>query len=164
MKTLIIDSKKQKTLAKTMIDEMPTDGSEQVEFKKVDKSPTARQMRLRFQWMGEVADSGIGKFDTKHGVDLGAKYQFGVPILKRDDDLFVMMWEHFIETIEPYVNSSALIKQFVERHLSISKLMSRKQQAEYLTNFQRYWSRKGIALSDPADYNVDLKYNLRDKK
>ncbi len=163
MKNLIIDSNRQKILAKSLIDQMPNDGSEQVTFKKVDKSSTARQMRLRFKWMGQLAKSGLGKHDTKMSANLGAKYQFGLPILLRDDALFCGMYNHFLETIEPYVNNGSLIKEFVERHMSISKLMSRKQQAEYLSDFQQYWVRKGVNLCDPSDYNVDLKYQVKDK-
>lgn len=161
MKTAIVDSDRQKRYLITLIDELPTDGSMMVEVKKTSGVSTAKQMRLRWLWMGEVAKSGLGKYDTSVNVDLGAKYMFGVPILKRDDDIFAMLYQYFIDTVTPYVNYSGMLKAFIRGHVSISKLMNRKQQAEYLTNFQDYWTYKGVNLTDPAMQGVDLKWEKK---
>ena len=162
-KIITLDSDRQKRYTKSLIDQIEPDGAMTVVVKKTDKSPTARQMRLRWLWMDEVAKSGIGRFDTAFDVDLGAKYQFAIPILLKDDDIFYMLYDHFTKTIEAYVNKSELVKSFCERHVSISKLMTRRQQAQYLTNFQMYWDSKGVGLTNPDDLKVDLKYNLKKK-
>ena len=156
MKTLIIDSERQKTYCKSLIDELEEDGSMTVEIKKTGMDSTAKQMRLRFMWMGEIAQSGLGQHDTKMDVDLACKYKFGLPILLRDDDCFAVVYHHFQEAIEGYGNYSALIKQFCKDYVSISKLMSRKQQSEYLTDILDYWTRKGLGLTRPEDQGVDL--------
>jgi hypothetical protein len=49
---------------------------------------------------------------------------------------------------------SAYIKEFASQYISTERL-SRKQRAEYLTEFQRYWIGKGVDLTDPASQGLD---------
>ena len=154
MKTIIISSEQNKTFCKSFIDEMPVDGSQNVIFKKTDKSPTAKQNRLMWLWNSEVAKSGLGANDTKEGVHLTAKWKFARPILLKDSDTFIIIYEHFVKTIEWADNKKALYREFTEQYISTTKL-SKHQKAEYLTNFQQYWSGKGVCLTDPSLQGLD---------
>ena len=68
MKNIVIDSDQRKTYCRTLIKEMKADGTSEVIFKKVDKSPTAKQRRLWFKWCREVSRSGLGQDDNVDAV------------------------------------------------------------------------------------------------
>ena len=155
MKTITIDSERQKTYAKNLIDEMPTDSSCEVITKKVDKSLTGKQRALWFVWCKDVSLSGLGQYDTVDTVHEAAKWQFVRLILLRDDELFGIIYNKFIETVEGSVLYSEYCRQFARDYISTEKL-NRKQRAESLTEFEKYWIGKGVNLSDPNDYGKDL--------
>jgi len=164
MKTLIIDSEQQKTLAKSLIDEMPTDGSEQIIKKKVAIDSTAKQRGLQWRWFDEIAKSGLGADDTAIDVWIRAKWQFARPILLRDSETFGGVLSGFdivVRDYDPEVKKR-MYREFSRDYIHTEK-MDRKQRAEFLTNLQQSWSKRGVNLSDPADYGVNLKYELKDK-
>jgi len=154
MKTVIIKSEQNKTFCKSFIDEMLIDGSQTVIFKKTDKSPTAKQNRLMWLWYSEAASSGLGSADTKDSVHLESKWKFARPILLRDSDTFIIIFEHFVKTIEWADDKKELYKEFTDQYISTTKL-SKHQKAEYLTEFQRYWIGKGVNLTDPSMQGLD---------
>ena len=156
IKTVIIDSPQQKLYALSLVGEMPVDGTGEVVFKKVDLSSTAKQRRLRWLWNTEISHSGLGRHDTKEGVDLGAKWQFGKAILLRDDDLFGLIYNHFMKVIKSREDFSECCRKFASQYISVEN-MTRQQVVEYLSEFQRYWIGKGVELSDPASQGLDLK-------
>ena len=156
MKTIIIDSDRQKLYCKNLIDEMPIDGSQTVTTKKTDMSPTGKQRRLQWKWYTEVAQSGLGQNDTKDGVHLTAKWQFARPILLRDDEVFGVVFEYFMKAVEQSKNKSAYLKEFTRDYISTER-MNKHQRAEFLTDFQNFWIRKGVDLTDPNLHGVDLK-------
>ena len=162
---IIIDSAQQKTYAKSLIDQMPIDGSGTVITKKTDVSPTARQRRLWFKWCGEVAMSGLGKHDDKDDVHAGAKWKFVRPILLRDDEpvevdcemedgYFTQIYNFFMKKISTSSNRSAHIREFTDRYISTEDL-NKHQRAESLREFQLFWTGKGIELTDPSLYGLD---------
>lgn len=157
MKTHTIDSEREKVLTINLIKEMPVDGSCEVITKKVDKSSTAKQRRLQWKWNTEVAESGLGRDDTKAGVHLTAKWLFARPILLRDDEVYGATDSGFFEVIKDHPEDikKDYIKQFASQYIS-TESMTRKQRAEYLTDFQRYWAGKGVNLTDPDDYGRNL--------
>lgn len=163
MKTIIITSDQQQRYALSLVGELPIDGTMEVIVKKVDKSSTAKQRRLRWMWMGEIANSGLGRYDTKETVDLACKWQFALPILKRDDILFGEIYNFFIETVKDYPNFGKCCKQFCTQYVSV-KNMTVRQHAEYLTDLQRYWTQKGVSLTDPETQGVDLEKLFRESR
>ena len=163
MKTIIITSDQQQRYALSLVGELPIDGTMEVIVKKVDKSSTAKQRRLRWMWMGEIANSGLGRYDTKETVDLACKWQFALPILKRDDVLFGEIYNFFIETVKDYPNFGECCKQFCTQYVSV-KNMTVRQHAEYLTDLQRYWTQKGVSLTDPETQGVDLEKLFRESR
>jgi hypothetical protein len=155
MKIIIINSDQQKRYALSLVGEMEPDGIWEVTVKKTDHSSTAKQRRLRWMWAGEVAASGLGRHDTKAGVDRAAKWQFARPILERDDDIFKPIFDYFMETVQGTVAFAECCARFTDQYISVER-MTRRQEAEYLTEFQRYWIGKGVELTDPATQGVDL--------
>ena len=154
---IIIDSDQQKTYAKSLIDQMPIDGSCTVITKKTDVSPTARQRRLRWKWCGEIASSGLGSSDTKDGVDLYCKYKFARPILLRDSEVFGAIFAGFELAIKDYdpEEKKECYRQFTRDYISVEHLMNKAQEAEYLKDIQDFWTRLGVELTDPSLYGLD---------
>ena len=155
---IIIDSDQQKTYAKSLIDQMPIDGSCTVITKKTDVSPTARQRRLRWKWMGEIAQSGLGQNDTKDGVDMYCKWKFARPILLRDSEVFGASFagfENLVKDYDPFLKKE-LYKEFTRDYISPEKLMTKAQEAEYLRDIQNFWTRLGVEMTDPSMMGLDL--------
>lgn len=163
MKTIIITSDQQQRYALSLVGELPIDGTMEVIVKKVDKSSTAKQRRLRWLWAGEVAMSGLGKHDDKESVDLAAKWMFARPILLRDDDMFGAIYEYFMDLMKNSPVFSESCKKFTAEYISVVR-MTKKQQSEYLAEFQRYWIGKGVNLTDPETQGVDLEKLYRESR
>ena len=155
MKTTIINSPQNKLYALSLVGEIPVDGKTEVIIKKVDMSSTAKQRRLRWLWNTEVSQSGLGRNDTKEGVDLTAKWQFGRPILLKDDELFGIIYTHFMAIVKDREDFSECCKRFTAQYISVEN-MTKIQVVEYLTEFQRYWLGKGVSLTNPSDHGIDF--------
>ena len=156
MKSILLNSERDKKYCQTYISKQPADGSKIVTIKDASASLSDRQMRTRWMWATEVAKSGIGSDDIKKDVDTRAKWMFARPILLRDDEVFPVVYQGFLNTIEGSVNYSRYCRDFARDYISISKMFNKYQTAEYLTEFQRYWLDKGVDLTDPALQGVDL--------
>jgi hypothetical protein len=155
MKTIILENEQRRTFLLNLIQEKPVDGSVTVEIKKTDTSPTSAQRRLQWLWYSEVAASGLGRDDTKDDVHLTAKWQFCRPILLRDSVTFGAIFAGFSEMIEQIdTPRDEMWREFTRDYISTEKL-TRAQRAEYLTEFQRFWTGKGVELTDPALQGLD---------
>lgn len=162
MKVIIINSERQKIYCKSLIDEMPLDGSNTVITKKTDKDQTAKQRGLNWLWNGEISRSGLGQNDTKNGVHLTAKWMFARPILLRDNIIFNGIFHYFMKIVDNSPNRSRDIKTFTDEYISTEK-MTRKQRAEFLRDLQSYWIRKGVNLTEPKMQGVDLDKYIGDR-
>lgn len=161
MKTYLLRNERDQDICWGAIRNIPLDGSRYVEIKKIDESSTARQRRLRYKWFSEVAVSGLGRADTQQGVCLDAKWMFARPMWIRDDEVFGIIYGKFIEVVSEYKQShpqkyAESCLKFTDQYISIER-MSRKQHAEFLREFERFWISKGVELTDPNKYRVDLK-------
>ena len=155
MKQILINSARQKTYAINLIKEMPLDGDNQVIIKKVDKSSTTAQQSLWWLWCGQVALSGLGSDDTKDNVHISSKWRFVRPILLRDDELFSVLYESFMEKIKGSACCAEYCKGFSDLYIHTGSL-TRSQRAESLTEFKNYWISKGVDLTDPDTQGKDL--------
>jgi hypothetical protein len=159
MKTVsrIIDSEQAKRFALSLVEQCPIDGSMTVTVKKTDKGSTAAQRRLNWMWCGEVAASGLGRDDTKDGVHRTAKWMFARPILLRDDDVYAVLDAAFMDAVKTHQADYRAfeIREFTDRYISTER-MTASQRSEYLSEFQRYWTEKGVELTDPQLQGVDL--------
>jgi len=160
MRTIIIDSDHQKTYATNLIKKMPTDGSGEVIFKKVDLSGTTKQRGLKWIWNEEIAKSGLGSDDTDLDVHIRMKLKFGHGIRMRmaennDEDYYSDIYTAVTETYKNHPAYPAIMKDFANEHIRTEKF-NRKQNAEYLTKVQQYWSREGVRLTDPETKGKNL--------
>lgn len=155
MKTILINSPREKTFALSMVGEIEPDGTMEVIIKKIDGSSTAKQRRLRWLWMGEIARSGLGRHDTAKDVDRVCKWEFAIPIFKRDDPDFHSILRFFIGLVYDRDDKPEAWRKFLDKHVSVEN-MTRAQEAEYLTEVQRFWIGKGVSLTDPSTQGVDL--------
>ena len=163
MKTIIIDSDRQKTFCQTMLSELPVDGSMTVTIKNTAVDPTAKQRRLQWLWNTEVAHSGLGQDDDKEAVHVRAKWMFCRPILLRDDSFFGLIYKKFMEVVAGKETKPELCQIFAQDYISTEKL-NRKQRSEYLQEFQRFWVSKGCNLTEPSLQGLDLECYGRYKK
>ena len=165
MKTIVIKSDKSKTYCRSLLEELPIDGTKEVIFKSVDTSSTAKQQGLQWLWNGEVAASGVGRDDTKQSVHITAKWLFATPILLRDDLVFGAVYAGFSQMVEQVDDKSRkeMWREFTEYHISTQR-MTTKQRAEYLRDFERYWIGKGVELTDPKMQGVDLDQYVKDSQ
>jgi len=155
MKTIIIDSERQKNYCRTMIDQIKLDGKSAVVFKKTDMSSTEKQRGLKWRWNKDIADSGLGENDTPKSAHLWNKKEFGHPILMRDNNNYAITFKGFRERViilDDYVDR---MKWFISNYVRTEKF-NRSQQVEYLIYIQKYWVRKGVNLTDPNDYGKNL--------
>jgi hypothetical protein len=165
LKTIIIDSERQKTFALNLIQEMPIDGTFTVETKKTDMSSTAKQRRLAWLWYTETAASGLGRDDHKDGVHLTAKWQFARPILLRDSEVFGGIYAGFSLMIQEVQEQSRadLWREFTRDYISTEQ-MTRRQRAEYLREFEMYWRGRGVDLTIPQLQGLDENLGWTQKK
>ena len=154
MRVIIINSIRQKTYCKTLIDEMPDDGSITITVKKTDNSATAAQRKLQWLWNTEISQSGLGQDDTKESVHTRAKLMFAHPILMRDDEVYPLLYNAFKRAVETKENYAYYIKDFANQYISTERL-TRHQRAEYLRDIQSYWTEKGVLLTDPSLQGLD---------
>ena len=164
-KTIILKSEQDRAFCHSYIDQMKIDETEEVTFKKVSQDYTAKQNRLRWLWNTELSNSGLGQHDTKEVVHLAAKWQFVRPIILRDDEsgLFRQIYDFFMEKYQASDKRPKYIMEFADRYIRTGDL-TRQQGAESLTDFQNYWIRKGVNLTDPAMQGCDLEKMARNKK
>lgn len=163
MKVIILDSDRQKRYCQSLLSEMEPDGSNTIVFKKTDESPTARQRRLQWLWYTETSLSGIGQDDDKSEVHIRAKMMFAHPILMRDDEVYPVLYQAFKETVKTSENYALYIKDFANQYISTERL-TKRQRAEYLTEFQKFWTNKGVNLSDPSMQGLGIDLTGRPRK
>lgn len=131
----------------TYIQSLPADGKRKIVISDAG-SKSARQRGLQWKWYSEVAHAGIGGIheDTKEGVHLASKYRWALPIFIRDDEFFAELWTTW--KVQHDGNEDAL-RWFVDTQVHTEKFNT-SQMAEYLTEFQRYYSQR-VSLTDPDD-------------
>lgn len=128
------------------ITDMDIDGSMKVEISE-SKSKSARQRGLQWTWYAEVAKSGIGRHDDKELIDIDSKWQFGRPIMLRDDEFFCDLWPLIQDR---YNDDPDRLREAVAFSIHTERF-STSQMAEFLTEFERYWRPKGVDLTIPQD-------------
>jgi len=156
LKTIIVNSAREKTYTINLVKELPEDGSKTVEIKNTGMSSTAKQRRLQWLWAGEVARSGLGQDDNKESVHVRAKWMFARPILLRDNELFGILYNAFMDLVKDSVAVPELCRQFTAQHISTER-MTKRQRSEYLSEFERYWTCKGVQLTSPDLLGLGLK-------
>jgi len=149
--TIHIDNNGKAISAIALIEELPVDGSHQVEISEYSENRSAKQSRLQWLWNTEI---GNYMGDTKDGIHYLLKERFAVPIFIREDQGFAEMVEAVKQVRRQGMNREAdiLKKKIVEKTSTTDftvKLMS-----EYLNDVEHYAGSIGATITFPEDlYN-----------
>ena len=154
--TYILANESVKVNACLRIKDIIADGKTKVTISDAG-SKSGKQRALNWLWNSEVAESGLGgkHEDTKNGVHMVAKYRWAVPIFQRDDPLFADLYGIWVDL---YGKDPERMMWFIDSQVHTEK-MTVSQAAEFLTEYQRYYSNLGIMLTDPDDLKL-LQYEL----
>jgi hypothetical protein len=110
------------------------------------KDKSARCRGLQWRWYTDVANSGMGSYDTKEDVHRAAKWRWAVPILKRDSDSFSKLYAGlFKEHGEDKEIMRYIMDEFVSTESEGFAI------GEYLTEFEQYYRGHGVPLTVPDD-------------
>ena len=104
---------------------------------------TAQQNRLAQRWFTDVANQ-LGD-QTHEDVRAYCKLHFGVPILRAGNEAFRQSYDRTMRPL-PYETKLAAMKSL---DLPVTRLMTVKQQTQFMDEVQRHWSGMGIRLTDP---------------
>ena len=104
---------------------------------------TTQQNRLAQRWFTDVANQ-LGD-QTHDDVRAYCKLHFGVPILRAENEAFRQSYDLTMRPL-PYAAKLAAVK---DMDLPVTRLMTTKQQTQFMDDVQRHWSGMGIRLTDP---------------
>lgn len=110
------------------------------------KHRSTHQNRLQRQWVKEIAEQ-LGD-QTAEEVRGLCKLQFGVPILRRDNEAFRIAYDEMLKPL-PYAMKLKLMCEPFD--FGVTRLMTTKQKTEYLDAIHREFSGRGVILTDPED-------------
>jgi len=127
------------------IDEIDVSGKIKVSISEQTNKST-RCRGLQYLWATEVANSGLGSFDTKEDVHRAAKWKWAVPILIRDNEHFAFIWPELKKAVGP---DSEKMKYIIDEFVSTES--DGFAIGEYLTDFERYYRDHGVPLTIPDD-------------
>jgi hypothetical protein len=130
---------------KNRLDELELSGSTKITISD-QKDKTDRCRGLQWRWNTDVANSGMGGFDTKEDVHRAAKWKWAIPILNRDDEVFAEFYEVLLNQ---YQHDKEKMKLIVDRIVSTET--KGFAIGEYLTDFERFYRGHGVPLTTPDD-------------
>ena len=107
---------------------------------------SVQQNRLNRLWMTEAAEQ-LGDCTAEEVRGL-CKLTLGVPILREENDEFRARYDEVVRPL-PYATKLAMMQEPLD--FPITRLMSVKQQTRYLDAVHRFFSEKGIVLTDPGE-------------
>ena len=109
------------------------------------KKRSVFQNNLQRMWILEISEQ-LGDL-TPEEIRGYCKLTIGVPILRAENDDFCEKYDVVFKPL-PYETKLELMQEPFD--FAVTRLMSTKQKSTYLDNMARYWSNKGILLSDPS--------------
>lgn len=105
---------------------------------------SSEQNRLQRLWLNEIAEQ-LGD-RTAEEIRGEAKLQFGVPILRAENEAFREKYDRIIKPL-PYAAKVELMMEPID--FPVTRLMTVEQNARYLDAMSRHYVAQGIALTDP---------------
>jgi hypothetical protein len=102
------------------------------------------QNRLAQRWFSDVSRQ-LGD-QTHDEVRAYCKLHFGVPILRAENEAFRQSYDATMRPLD-YEAKLAAVRAF---DLPVTRLMTVKQMTAFMDEVQRFWSEKGVRLTDPA--------------
>jgi hypothetical protein len=112
-------------------------------------SPTRsnEQNRLQRLWLIEAAGQGDMSAEEYRGY---CKLHFGVPIVRRDVDVFREKYDRLIKPL-PYETKIEYMMEPLD--FPVTRIMTVKQKTEYLSEMCRHFVMNcGFTLTDPGEY------------
>lgn len=108
------------------------------------------QNRLQILWVNEVADQ-LGD-QTAEEVRGFCKLTMGVPILRAENPDFR---EKYDRIIRPHAYEDKLAMMMEPLDFPVTRLMKSGQKTRYLDEMCRFWSAKGMFLTDPRGRGIE---------
>jgi hypothetical protein len=110
------------------------------------KRRSSRQNRLNRLWSSEIAEQ-LGD-QTPEEVRGLLKLQFGVPILRAENEAFCEAYDRAVKPL-PYETKLALMCEPLD--FPITRLMRTDQEHRYLNEIYCFFTQKGVVLTVPPD-------------
>lgn len=108
------------------------------------KHRTVEQNRLQRLWCNEVAEQMGDR--TAEEVRGFCKLTMGVPILRAEHDEFC---ERYDRIIKPMSYEDKLACMMEPLDMPVTRLMSTWQKVRYLDHMQRYFTERGLVVTEP---------------
>lgn len=108
------------------------------------KKRSVEQNRLQRMWTLEVAEQlGDRTAEEVRGFN---KLTLGVPILRAENQVFAERYDEVVKPL-PYETKLALMAEPLD--FPVTRLMTVDQSTRYLDAVFKYWTEKGIRLTEP---------------
>jgi len=108
------------------------------------KHRTNNQNRLQRQWMLDIA-AQLPDLTAEEWRGY-CKLHFGVPILRAENEAFAKVYDEYLRPL-PYETKLATMRVPID--LPVTSKMTTKQKTAYLDQIQRFFSERGVVLTDP---------------
>jgi len=108
-----------------------------------------KQNRLNRLWMQEIAAQMVERGDpewTEERARAFCKLHMGVPLLRAEDETYRDKYDRIIK---PHSYEEKLEMMMEPFDFPVTRLMSTEQEKRYLDEVQRYFSQRGMILTDP---------------
>ena len=110
------------------------------------------QNRLAQRWFTDVSLQ-LGD-QTHEDVRAMCKLQFGVPILRAENEAFRVSYDRTMKHL-PYDEKMAAIKAF---DLPVTRLMTVKQMTAFMDAMCQHWTEQGVRLTDPEALKYEQEF------
>ena len=110
------------------------------------------QNRLAQRWFTDVSLQ-LGD-QTHEDVRAMCKLQFGVPILRAENEAFRVSYDRTMKHL-PYDEKMAAIKAF---DLPVTRLMTVKQMTAFMDAMCQHWTEHGVRLTDPEALKYEQEF------
>ena len=110
------------------------------------------QNRLAQRWFTDVSLQ-LGD-QTHEDVRAMCKLRFGVPILRAENEAFLVSYDRTMKHL-PYEDKMDAIKAF---DLPVTRLMNTKQMSAFMDAVQQHWLEQGLRLTDPEALKYEQEF------
>ena|SRR3990167_1620001 len=141
MTTRVVDTEEKRRLLLKLIEGQPLPFTCEVVK---GKRRSVEQNRLQRLWLAEIAEQ-LGD-RTPEEIRAFCKLTLGVPILRAESDLFREKYDRIIRPM-PYETKLELMGEPMD--FPVTRLMTTEQNTRYLDSVSRYFTERGVVLTDP---------------
>lgn len=140
----------------SFLNDLPDNESQSVVIGNWKATKSDKQRRLNWMWNNEVSKSGKGSRDNPDDVHLDAKYTFALPLLLAGDDEYsAWIQDKFLALVNDRKKDGEIVRKFIKYDIETER-MKPDMVAQFLKDYQNYWTAKGVRLTDPSLQGLDL--------